>query len=144
MYSCHGQGGNQAWTLTKGKELRHDDICVDGGGSSSPGSPKHHLCSEVFSSSPRATQCPQTWYRSIRTCIREWSYDRKSMSNFILVAMYSFVIWSVCIERTVMWRQVGQYTCVRAQKTRSNHHNCGILKSRTRVSQVRPAPPRII
>ena len=30
MFGCHGQGGNQAWTYTKGKELRHDELCVDG------------------------------------------------------------------------------------------------------------------
>ena len=30
MYSCHGQGGNQAFTLTRGKELKTDgDLCVD-------------------------------------------------------------------------------------------------------------------
>eukprot|EP00039_Didymoeca_costata_P015020 m.248873 g.248873 ORF g.248873 m.248873 type:complete len:602 (+) comp16138_c0_seq1:76-1881(+) len=29
IYGCHGQGGNQAWTLTKGQEIRHDDACVD-------------------------------------------------------------------------------------------------------------------
>lgn len=29
MFGCHNQGGNQAWTLTRGKELRHDDLCVE-------------------------------------------------------------------------------------------------------------------
>jgi hypothetical protein len=27
-FSCHGSGGNQAWTLTNEGELRHDDLCV--------------------------------------------------------------------------------------------------------------------
>lgn len=29
VYGCHGQGGNQAWTLTKGAELRHQEQCVE-------------------------------------------------------------------------------------------------------------------
>jgi polypeptide N-acetylgalactosaminyltransferase len=29
IYGCHSQGGNQAWTLTRGKELRHDELCVE-------------------------------------------------------------------------------------------------------------------
>eukprot|EP00040_Diaphanoeca_grandis_P003375 m.24784 g.24784 ORF g.24784 m.24784 type:complete len:612 (-) comp14745_c0_seq1:57-1892(-) len=29
LYGCHGQGGNQAWSYTQGKEIRHDDLCLD-------------------------------------------------------------------------------------------------------------------
>jgi len=29
IYGCHGQGGNQAWTYTRGKELKHDELCMD-------------------------------------------------------------------------------------------------------------------
>ncbi|OAF69045.1 hypothetical protein A3Q56_03184 [Intoshia linei] len=28
-YTCHGQGGNQYWSMTKNKEIRRDDFCMD-------------------------------------------------------------------------------------------------------------------
>lgn len=37
MYSCHGQGGNQAFTLTRGKELKTEgDLCIDVSGNFAP------------------------------------------------------------------------------------------------------------
>lgn len=29
LYGCHGQGGNQQWTLTDHDELMHDEHCVE-------------------------------------------------------------------------------------------------------------------
>jgi polypeptide N-acetylgalactosaminyltransferase len=40
MYSCHGQGGNQAFIYTKGRELKTEgDLCVDAKNGRKPGSP---------------------------------------------------------------------------------------------------------
>jgi len=47
MYSCHGQGGNQAFTLTRGKELKTEgDLCIDAKGSKQRYVPMLRACAE--------------------------------------------------------------------------------------------------
>jgi len=29
FYECHGQGGNQEWSVTKSKQLKHESVCLD-------------------------------------------------------------------------------------------------------------------
>ena len=54
LFGCHGQGGNQMWTLTKAGELRHDDLCVDAVGKHAAG--REVLLKECGEDGPKVTQ----------------------------------------------------------------------------------------
>ena len=56
LFGCHGQGGNQMWTLTKAGELRHDDLCVDAVGKHAEG--REVLLKDCGEDGPKVTQ---TW-----------------------------------------------------------------------------------
>jgi len=49
MYRCHGDGGNQEFTLTKeGKEFRHNDLCIGYNSKEAVGNPvKFNTCHQM-------------------------------------------------------------------------------------------------
>jgi len=74
IYGCHNQGGNQAWTLTRGNELRHDELCVEVRGKSAGREVVLQDCSE-----------------DVEKPSQFWMYDKEKK---VLASLYS----GLCLE----------------------------------------------